>query len=60
MCIVNWAVVRNVYFQQLYDAASRVGLSLLQKCTTAVRQLAYDVTTNKYDERLHVVATTGV
>ncbi|XP_047965025.1 protein ALP1-like [Salvia hispanica] len=50
---------RDEYFQQREDAAHRRGLSLLTKCTVALRQLAYGTTTDMFDEYLHVGDTTG-
>ncbi|XP_047942801.1 uncharacterized protein LOC125189582 [Salvia hispanica] len=50
---------RDEYFQQHQDAAHRSGLSPLMKCTVTLRQLAYDTTTDMFDEYLHVGDTTG-
>jgi hypothetical protein len=42
----------SIYFSEMYDATSRVGLTMLQKCTVVVRQLAYDMTADTIDEYL--------
>ena len=50
---------RDEYFQQRQDAAHRIDLSPLTKCTFALRQLAYGTTVDMFDEYLHVEDTTG-
>jgi hypothetical protein len=40
------------YFSERYDATGRVGLTVLQKCTVVVRQLAYGIATDTIDEYL--------
>ncbi|KAL1546107.1 hypothetical protein AAHA92_22755 [Salvia divinorum] len=50
---------RYEYFQQRPDCSGRTGLSPLQKCTYAIRQLAYDGGADMFDEYLHVAETTG-
>ncbi|XP_042052601.1 uncharacterized protein LOC121797870 [Salvia splendens] len=57
--IVHAMEARDEYFQQRQDAANRIGLSSLTKCTIVLRQLAYGTTTNMFDEYLHVRDTTG-
>ncbi|XP_048624153.1 uncharacterized protein LOC106448291 [Brassica napus] len=42
------------YFQQRRDAARRNGLSPLQKCTAAIRMLAYGQSGDTYDEYLRL------
>ncbi|XP_047953192.1 uncharacterized protein LOC125199069 [Salvia hispanica] len=57
--IVNGLSARYPDFQQRWDAAGKPGLSPLQKCTTAIRQLAYGGCADMFDEYLHVADTTG-
>ncbi|XP_050217717.1 uncharacterized protein LOC126668570 [Mercurialis annua] len=38
------------YFQMRVDATGKSGLSPLQKCTAAIRQLAYDAPIDSYDD----------
>ncbi|XP_021731013.1 uncharacterized protein LOC110697919 [Chenopodium quinoa] len=48
--IMSKVVEGDVYFQQRRDAAGRLGLSPLQKCTAAIRMLGYDMATDAVDE----------
>ncbi|XP_047949277.1 uncharacterized protein LOC125195124 [Salvia hispanica] len=57
--IVHTLEGRDEYFQYREDGIGRPGLTPLQKCTVAIRQLAYDTTTDMFDEYLHVGDTTG-
>ncbi|XP_021741698.1 uncharacterized protein LOC110707922 [Chenopodium quinoa] len=52
--IMNKVVEGDVYFQQRRDAAGRLGLSPLQKCTAAIRMLAYDLATDVVDEYVRI------
>ncbi|XP_042008960.1 uncharacterized protein LOC121757490 [Salvia splendens] len=52
--IVNTVVARDSYFMQTTDAVGRQSISTLQKCASAIRQLAYGTTTDMFDEYLHV------
>ncbi|XP_022552506.2 putative nuclease HARBI1 [Brassica napus] len=47
------------YFQQTRDAAGRYGLSPLQKCTAAIRMLAYGQSGDTYDEYLRLGDSTS-
>ncbi|XP_047949322.1 uncharacterized protein LOC125195179 [Salvia hispanica] len=47
------------YFLYQIDGIGRPGLTPLQKCMVAIRQLAYDTTTDIFDEYLHVGETIG-
>jgi hypothetical protein len=38
------------YFYERYDITGRAGLTVLQTCTAALRQLAYDMTVDTIDE----------
>ncbi|CAN1302975.1 hypothetical protein LINPERPRIM_LOCUS25671 [Linum perenne] len=42
------------YFRPRVDAANKRGLSPLQKCTAAIRQLAYGTPADHYDEYLRI------
>jgi hypothetical protein len=42
------------------DATSRIGLIVLQKCTIAMRQLTYDMTTDTIDEYLKLGKSTDL
>ncbi|XP_021747233.1 uncharacterized protein LOC110713078 [Chenopodium quinoa] len=52
--IMNKAVEGDVYFQQRRDAAGRLGLSPLQKCTAAIRKLAYGMAADAVDEYVRI------
>jgi hypothetical protein len=43
-----------IYFQQKSDARGKLGFTPLQKCTSAMRQLAYGSTADSWDEYLKV------
>ncbi|XP_075512420.1 uncharacterized protein LOC142547840 [Primulina tabacum] len=49
---VNALENRSSYFQQRDDSVIRKGLSLIQKCTAAIRQLTYGVSADHLDEYL--------
>ncbi|CAN1170421.1 hypothetical protein LINPERHAP2_LOCUS28992 [Linum perenne] len=42
------------YFRPRVDVANKRGLSPLQKCTAAIRQLAYGTPADHYDEYLRI------
>ena len=44
----------NVYFTQRWDARGRMGFTPLQKCTSAIWQLAYGTAPDGFDEYLHM------
>jgi hypothetical protein len=50
----NW----SPYFQQRLDATGRQGLSPLQKCTAAIRMLAYGTSADQLDEVLKIGEST--
>ncbi|KAJ9542247.1 hypothetical protein OSB04_028753 [Centaurea solstitialis] len=54
---------RYPYFQQKYDAAGLPNFSPLQKCTAAIRQLAYGISGDAFDDEnnviLHVLSMRG-
>jgi hypothetical protein len=41
----------------MYDATGRAGLTVLQKCTATLRQLAYDMVTDSIEEYLKLGKT---
>ncbi|XP_076924302.1 uncharacterized protein LOC143586706 [Bidens hawaiensis] len=55
--IVAAVTANDVYFQQRCDATGRKGLSNLQKCTGAMRVLAYGTSTDAQDEYLRISDT---
>jgi hypothetical protein len=50
----------STYFCERYDATGCAGLTALQKCTTVVCQLAYDMTAETIDEYLKLEKTTTI
>ncbi|XP_010462805.1 PREDICTED: uncharacterized protein LOC104743414 [Camelina sativa] len=48
------------YFQQRRDATGRFGLSALQKCTAAIRMMAYGFAADALDEYLRLSETTAI
>jgi hypothetical protein len=48
----------SLYFCEWYDATGHAGLTMLQKCTAALRQLAYGIATDTIDEYLKLGKTT--
>ncbi|XP_057809119.1 uncharacterized protein LOC131023592 [Salvia miltiorrhiza] len=54
--IMNKLVATDRYFQQHPDAAGRVGMSPIQKCTAAMRVLAYGTSADLHDEYLRMSA----
>ncbi|XP_057793458.1 uncharacterized protein LOC131010081 [Salvia miltiorrhiza] len=55
--IVDAVTANDEYFQQRPDCTGRQGLSPLQKCTGAMRVLAYGTTTDAVDEYLRMSST---
>ncbi|XP_071704585.1 uncharacterized protein [Rutidosis leptorrhynchoides] len=47
------------YFDQRFDATGQLGFNIFQKCTSAIRQLAYDIAPDAFDEYLHMGASTS-
>ncbi|KAJ9558023.1 hypothetical protein OSB04_012637 [Centaurea solstitialis] len=56
--IVDAVTANDEYFQQRPDGAGRQGLSPLQKCTAAMRVLAYGASADAVDEYLRMGAST--
>jgi hypothetical protein len=48
------------YFQQRPDATGMVGLSALQKCTTAIRHLVYGRSADAADEHIRIGESTAI
>jgi hypothetical protein len=48
------------YFSWMYDATVRAGLTALQKCTAALRQLAYGMAADTIDEYLKLEKSTAL
>ena len=48
------------YFQQRVDALGRKGLSPLQKCTAAMRMLAYGVSADAVDDYVRIGESTAI
>ncbi|XP_057733835.1 uncharacterized protein LOC130949011 [Arachis stenosperma] len=48
------------YFQQRVDATERRGMSPLQKCTAAIRMLAYGVAADAVDDYVHIGESTTI
>ncbi|XP_021721477.1 uncharacterized protein LOC110689035 [Chenopodium quinoa] len=57
--IVNQLSESDVYFQQRSDATGRLGASPLQKCTAAIRMLAYGTSADAVDEYLKIASSTA-
>src|SRR3954470_20844592 len=60
MRIANAVESRNEYFVQKRDAVGRLGLSPLQKITTAVRILAYGCSADHCDEYIKIGQSTAI
>ena len=58
--IMNALGVWSSYFTQRVDCTGRLGLSPLQKCTAAIRMLAYGTAADMLDEYLKVVESTSL
>ncbi|CAH9109992.1 unnamed protein product [Cuscuta europaea] len=56
--ITNALSAHNSFFHQKQDVVGRMGLSVQQKCTCAIRILAFGVTADILDEYLKVADTT--
>uniref|UniRef100_A0A0D3BIL9 Myb-like domain-containing protein n=1 Tax=Brassica oleracea var. oleracea TaxID=109376 RepID=A0A0D3BIL9_BRAOL len=59
MCIVDHFSNEVQFFRQKQDVTGRLGLSALQKCSTAIRVLAYGSALDAVDEYLRLGATTA-
>jgi hypothetical protein len=59
LSIVDHVCAYDQWFVQRPDAAGRMGLSSLQKCTAALRMLAYGVAADATDEYVRLGASTA-
>ncbi|XP_019091890.1 PREDICTED: uncharacterized protein LOC104780121 isoform X1 [Camelina sativa] len=59
MRIVQRLSTEIEYFRQTQDATGRAGLSPIQKCTAAIRQLAYGTSSDSIDEYVRIGASTA-
>ncbi|XP_042756464.1 uncharacterized protein LOC111880205 [Lactuca sativa] len=57
LCIVEVVTANDRYFQQRRDATGRQGFSPIQKCTAAMRVLAYGTSADALDEYLRMSET---
>nr|XP_043615943.1 uncharacterized protein LOC122587843 [Erigeron canadensis] len=57
--IVRDLEVRCSYFQELYDARLKKSFTPIQKCTSAIRQLATSNTPDEYDKYLEMAQRTS-
>ncbi|XP_048501295.1 uncharacterized protein LOC125497681 [Beta vulgaris subsp. vulgaris] len=55
--IVEVLITRNEFFKQRPDATGRLGASGLQKCTAAIRLLAYGTSADSVDDYLRISAS---
>jgi hypothetical protein len=58
--IVNDLGVWSSYFTQRVDCTGRLGFSPLQKCTAAIRMLAYDTVADMLDEYLKIAESAAL
>ncbi|XP_022032098.1 uncharacterized protein LOC110933171 [Helianthus annuus] len=58
--ISNDLAGESPFFTQRVSASRKVGFSGLRKCTTAIRQLAYDTTSDAWDEYLRMPTAADV
>nr|GEX52794.1 hypothetical protein [Tanacetum cinerariifolium] len=48
-----------IYFTQRYDATGRLSIGPIMKCTSVIRQLAYDTAPDTFDEYLQIAERTS-
>ncbi|XP_059633746.1 uncharacterized protein LOC132276364 [Cornus florida] len=60
LCILNDVKAYDDYFVQKNDATGRLGLSSIQKMTTAVRILVYGCAADHYDEYFKIGESTAI
>ena len=58
--IVQFVENHSEYFRMKVDAARKNRLSALQKCTAAIRQVAYGAQADHYDEYIRIGETTMI
>lgn len=59
MRIVQRLSTEVEYFEQAHDCTGRAGLSTIQKCTAAIRQLAYGCASDSVDEYVRIGGSTA-
>lgn len=59
LCIVDDVTAACPYFRQRSDVRGTVGFTLLQKCITALRRLAYATSPDTLDENLRMFRRTA-
>ncbi|XP_071687480.1 uncharacterized protein [Rutidosis leptorrhynchoides] len=47
------------FFDQRYNSTAQLGFNIFQKCTSVIRQLAYGIAPDAFDEYLHMGASTS-
>ena len=57
--ITDAVATANIYFVQRMDATGKLGLTGLQKCTAAIRQLAYGTAADAVDEYVRLSESTA-
>ncbi|GJT14974.1 hypothetical protein Tco_0873680 [Tanacetum coccineum] len=57
--IVEEVTIHCAYFREKEDCTGRLGIFPLMKCTSTIRQLAYDTIPNALDEYLQMGYTTS-
>jgi hypothetical protein len=57
LSIIHKLSKTSLYFCERYDATGRAGLTVLQKCTAALHQLAYGLIANTINEYLKLGKT---
>uniref|UniRef100_A0A803Q2N0 Uncharacterized protein n=1 Tax=Cannabis sativa TaxID=3483 RepID=A0A803Q2N0_CANSA len=60
LSIVQALESHSSYFQMRFDTTSKRGLSPLQKCTAAMRMLAYGVPADYVDEYVRIGETSAI
>ncbi|ETN17200.1 hypothetical protein PPTG_21630 [Phytophthora nicotianae INRA-310] len=58
--VVSAVETHDRYFQQRRDATGKLGFSALQKCTAAIRQLAYGMPADAVAEYVGIAQTTAI
>ena len=58
--IVDEVTAKNIFFKQRRDAAGQLGFSALDKCTVAVKMLAYGGPADELDDHLKMGESTAL
>ncbi|XP_071713023.1 uncharacterized protein [Rutidosis leptorrhynchoides] len=59
-CTINPLPAHFAYFRHSYDAIGRQSFNIYQKCTSALRQLAYGTAGDMWDQYLHMSEQTSL